>query len=51
MTEVEVRLAAVIGDEDFTVLERIHRARIDVDVRVELLERDPQTSVLQQPTK
>ena len=51
VTEVEVRLAAVIGDEDLTVLERVHRARVDVDVRVELLERDAQATVLQQPTE
>ena len=41
VSEVEVGLAAVVGDEHLAVLERIHRARIDVDVRIELLERHP----------
>ena len=36
MAEVEVGLGAVVGDEHLAVLERAHRARIDVDVRVEL---------------
>jgi hypothetical protein len=42
VAEVEVGLAAVVGDEDLAVLERVHRARVDVDVRVELLHRDPE---------
>ena len=46
--EVEVGLAAVVGDEHLAVLERVHRARIDVDVRVELLHRDPQATGLEQ---
>ena len=36
--EVEVRLTAVVGDEDLTVLVRTHRSRVDVDVRVHLLQ-------------
>ena len=40
VAEVEVGLAAVVGDVDFAVLIRAHRARIDVDVGVELLQRD-----------
>ena len=47
--EVEVGLAAVVGDEHLAVLERVHRAGVDVDVRVELLHRDPQPPALQQP--
>ena len=42
VTEVEVSLTTVIGHEDLAVLERVHRAGIDVDVRVELAHRDPQ---------
>ena len=34
MPEVEIRLGAIVGDEDFAVLIRAHRARIDVDVGV-----------------
>ena len=46
--EVEVGLAAVVGDEHLAVLEGVHRAGVDVDVRVELLHRDPQPSGLEQ---
>ena len=42
VAEVEVGLAAVLGDEDLAVLERVHRARVDVDVRVELAHGDPE---------
>ena len=41
VAEVEVGLRAVVGDVDLAVLVRAHRARVDVDVRVELLQRDP----------
>ena len=51
VAEVEVGLAAVVGDEHLAVLERVHRARVDVDVRVELLHRDPQAPRLQQPAR
>ena len=40
VAEIEVGLAAVVGDVDLAVLIRAHRARIDVDVGVELLQRD-----------
>src|SRR5205085_11390646 len=48
VAEVEVRLGTVIGDEDLAVLERRHRPRIDVDVRVELLQRDLEAARLEQ---
>ena len=34
--EVKVRLGPVVGHENFAVLEWRHRARIDIDIRVEL---------------
>src|SRR5205085_2779148 len=40
MTQVEVGLRAILGHEHLAVLERRHRPGIDVDVRVELLQRD-----------
>ena len=49
--EVEVGLAAVLGDIDLAVLERVHRAGVDVDVGVELLHGDAQAPALQQPAK
>ena len=44
VTEVEVGLGAVLGDEDLAVLERRHRPGVDVDVRIELLQRDLQAA-------
>ena len=39
MAQVKVRLRAVIGDENFAVLIRAHRTRIDIDVGIEFLDR------------
>ena len=44
VTDVEVGLGPVVGDEHFTVLERVHRARIHVEVGVELLHDDAQST-------
>jgi hypothetical protein len=41
VTDVEVGFRTISSDEDLTVLERVHRAGIDVQVRVEFLHRDP----------
>ena len=49
VADVEVRLGAVLGDEYLTVLERAHRARVDVQVRIELLGLDAEASRLQEP--
>ena len=46
MTEVEVGFSAVVGDEHFTVLERAHGTRINVDVRVQLEHGDLQATGL-----
>ncbi len=43
VTDVQVGLGAVLGDEHLAVLERVHRPRVHVEVGVELLHRDPQT--------
>src|SRR5262249_59901439 len=40
VAEIQVGLSAVVGDEHLSVLERAHRPRIDVDVGVELEQRD-----------
>ncbi len=47
VADVEVGLGAVLGHEDLAVLERAHRARVDVDVRVELLDADLEPARLQ----
>jgi len=49
VAQVEVGLGAVVGDEDLAVLIGVHVAGVDVDVRVELLQRDLEAAVLQQP--
>ena len=51
VTEVEVRLAAVVGDEHLSVLEGVHRSRVDVDVGVELLQCDSQAPALEQSSE
>ncbi len=48
MAEIEIGLRAVIQHINLAMLERIHRPRIDVQVRIELLEHDPQTAQLEQ---
>ena len=48
VADVEVGLGAVVGDEDLTVLERVHRPGVDVEVGVELLHGDPQAAHLEQ---
>jgi hypothetical protein len=39
VADVQVCLRTVIGDEDLSVLERVHRPGIHVEVGVELLHR------------
>ncbi len=45
--EIQVRLGAVVRDEHLAMLERAHGSRIDVDVRVELDERDREPARLE----
>jgi len=49
VTDVEIGLGAVLGNEDLAVLEGAHRPRVDVDVGVELLKLDPEAAADQQP--
>ena len=48
MPEVEVGLGPIVGDEDLPVLRRVHGSRIDVQVRVQLLDRDLEPARLKQ---
>ncbi len=48
MPEVEIGLGAVVQDVDFAMLERVHRARIDVEIGIELLKNDAEPAQLQQ---
>jgi hypothetical protein len=43
VTEIQIRLGAIVGDEDLAVLIRRHGTGIDIDVRVELHVRDLET--------
>src|SRR3546814_5980455 len=47
VAEVQVGLGAVVGDVHLAVLERAHRARVDVDVRIELHHRHAQAARLE----
>jgi len=51
MAEVEIRLGAIVGDIDLAVLIRAHRARIDVEIGVELAHADAIAARLQQRTE
>ena len=40
VTEIKVGFRAVVGDEDFAVLDGVHRAGIHIEVRIQLLHGD-----------
>jgi hypothetical protein len=48
VAEVEIGLGTVLGHEHLAVLVRRHRAGIDVDVGVELLQGDPKAAGYQE---
>ena len=48
VAEVEIGLGAVVGDEDLAVLEGAHGAGVDVEVGVELLQRDFEAAAFEQ---
>lgn len=47
VTQIQVGLGAVVGDVDLAMLERAHRARVHIDVRVQLHHRDLQATRFQ----
>ena len=51
MPDIQVGLGPVVGDEHLTVLERVHRAGIDVQVWVQLLHGHVQAAQLEQPAE
>ena len=51
MAEIEVRLRAVVGDEDFAVLIRTHRAGVNVQIRVKFLVLHAKPALLQKPAE
>jgi hypothetical protein len=40
VADIEICLRAILGDEHFPVLKRVHGARIDVEIWVQLLHGD-----------
>ena len=51
VAQVQVCFRTVFGDEDFTVLDRAHRARIHIQVRIQLQDRNVVTPGFQQAPK
>ena len=51
VSQVQIRLRAVVGDEHLAVLVRAHGPRVYIQVRIELLVSHPQTALLQQPAQ
>jgi hypothetical protein len=49
VAQIQIRFGPVVGHVDFAVLIRAHRPRVDVDVRVELLQGDGVAVILEQP--
>ena len=49
--DVQVGLSAVVGDENLTVLERVHRPGVDIEIGVQFLHRHPQPAGGQQLTQ
>ena len=47
VADVQVGLGAVVGDEHLAVLERVHRARVDVEIGVEFLHDDAEAACRQ----
>ena len=37
MTKIQVSLAAIVSNENFTVLDRVHGTRVDIDIGVKFL--------------
>src|SRR6516225_6281184 len=46
MAKIEIGLSAVVGDEHLAVLVGVHRAGVDIQVRVELAQPDPEPARL-----
>ena len=49
VAQIQVRLGAVVGDEDLAVLQGVHGAGVHVQIGVEFLVAHAQAPLLQQP--
>src|SRR5437016_6030276 len=48
MAQIEIGLRPIVGNEDFAMLKRRHRSRIDVDIRIQFHQRYSQTAGFEQ---
>ena len=46
--DVEICFGSVVSDEDLSVLERVHRAGVDIEIGIELLHGDAQAACLEE---
>ena len=50
VAEVEISFRAVVGDENFAVLERAHGAGVNIEVGVEFLQSDFEAAAFEKTT-
>jgi hypothetical protein len=48
MPKIQIGFGAVIGNKDLTMLKGIHGPRVNIDIRVQFLDGDPQPSAFHQ---
>jgi hypothetical protein len=48
MTQVQIRLGAIIRNEHFPMLKGAHGSRIDIQIRIELLESDTKPAAFEE---
>ena len=51
VSKVEIRFRTIIGDKTLTVLVRVHRSGIDINVRIELEHRDFKATISQEASQ
>ena len=51
MSQVQICLCAVVSNKDFSVLDRVHSARVHINVRVKLLHGHLIPSCFQKPSQ
>src|SRR5947209_2905514 len=51
VAQIEIGFSAIIGDEHLPMLERTHRARVHIQIGIEFLARDLESTAFQQAAK
>ena len=49
MTQIQIGLRTVVRHIDFPVLDRVHRSRVNINIRIEFLHRDLISPCFQKP--